>query len=123
MDKDELSEHERCYRYLLDKINMNRQRFDDANNIEQWGIIEKGYAIMYPQAVKDLCNNGNFSYKAFMNWADKQGVIQTDGKNMTKVKKFGKKPVRCVFLQLNDLMDKDGFEPMDDAEQEELPFK
>lgn len=123
VDKDELSEHERCYRYLLDKINMNRQRFDDANNIEQWGIIEKGYAIMYPQAVKDLCNNGNFSYKAFMNWADKQGVIQTDGKNMTKVKKFGKKPVRCVFLQLNDLMDKDGFEPMDDAEQEELPFK
>ena len=77
---------------------------------------------MYPQAIKDLCGNGNFSYKAFMNWADKQGVIQTDGKNHTKLKKIDKKPVRCVFLQLNEFMDADGFEPMDDSEQEKLPF-
>lgn len=81
---------------------MNRQRFDSAVNIEQWGIIEDGYAIMYPQAVKDLCKQGDFSYKAFLNWADRQGVILTDGKNQTKLKKFGKKPVRCVFLQLNE---------------------
>lgn len=123
IDKNELSEHERCYHYLLDKINMNRQRFDPAMNVEQWGIIEDGYAIMYPQAVKDLCKQGDFSYKAFLNWADRQGVILTDGKNPTKLKKFGKKPVRCVFLQLNEFMDRDGFEPVLDVDQEELPFK
>ena len=123
IDKNELSEHERCYHYLLDKINMNRQRFDSAVNIEQWGIIEDGYAIMYPQAVKDLCKQGDFSYKAFLNWADRQGVILTDGKNQTKLKKFGKKPVRCVFLQLNEFQDRDGFEPVMDVDQEELPFK
>lgn len=123
IDKNELSEHERCYHYLLDKINMNRQRFDPAMNVEQWGIIEDGYAIMYPQAVKDLCKQGDFSYKAFLNWADRQGVILTDGKNQTKLKKFGKKPVRCVFLQLNEFQDRDGFEPVTDTDQEELPFK
>ena len=122
VDRNEVSEHERCYRYLLDKINMNRQRFDATATTEQWGLISEGYAVMYPQAVKELCRQGDYSYKAFMNWADRQGVILTDGKNQTKLKKINGKPVRCVFLQLNEFQDKDGFEPVDD-EQEELPFK
>lgn len=122
VDRNEVSEHERCYHYLLDKINMNRQRFDATATTEQWGLISEGYAVMYPQAVKELCRQGDFSYKAFMNWADRQGVILTDGKNQTKLKKINGKPVRCVFLQLNEFQDKDGFEPVD-SEQEELPFK
>lgn len=122
VDKNEVSEHERCYRYLLDKINMNRQRFDSTATTEQWGVISGGYAVMYPQAVKELCRQGDYSYKAFLNWADKQGIIQTDGKNQTKLKKIDGKPVRCVFLQLNEFQDKDGFEPAE-VMQEELPFK
>lgn len=122
VDKSEVSEHERCYHYLLDKINMNRQRFDATATTEQWGMISGGYAVMYPQAVKELCRQGDYSYKAFLNWADKQGIIQTDGKNQTKLKKIDGKPVRCVFLQLNEFQDKDGFEPAE-VTQEELPFK
>lgn len=121
IDREEVSEHERCYHFLLDKINMNRQRFDSSANTEQWGMISDGYAIMYPQAVKELCRQGDYSYKAFLNWADKQGIIQTDGKNQTKLKKIDGKTFRCVFLQLNEFRDKDGFEPLE-AEQEELPF-
>lgn len=122
VDKNEISEHERCYHYLLDKINMNRQRFDGTATTEQWGIIDDGYAIMYPQAVKELCRQGDFSYKAFLTWADRQGIIQTDGKNHTKLKKIGGKPVRCIFMNMNEFQDSDGFEPAEYA-QEELPFK
>lgn len=122
VDKNEISEHERCYHYLLDKINMNRQRFDGTATTEQWGIIDDGYAIMYPQAVKELCRQGDFSYKAFLTWADRQGIIQTDGKNHTKLKKIGGKPVRCIFMNMNEFQDCDGFEPAEYA-QEELPFK
>lgn len=118
----EVSEHERCYKYLLDKINMNRQRFDSLVNIEQWGIINDGYAVMYVQAMKDLCESGGYSYKAFMNWADKNSILQTDGKNQTKLKKIAGKTVRCVWLLLDEFKDKDGFESLDVA-QEELPFK
>ena len=120
VDKSEVSEHERCYHYLLDKINMNRQRFDAAATTEQWGMISGGYAVMYPQAVKELCRQGDYSYKAFLNWADKQGIIQTDGKNQTKLKKIDGKPVRCVFLQLNEFQDKDGFEPAEVTQDEPL---
>ena len=69
-----------------------------------------------------MCRQGDYSYKAFLNWADKRGIIQTDGKNPTKLKKVAGKTVRCVFLQLNEFQDTDGFEPAD-ISQEELPFK
>ena len=121
-DRNEISDNERCYQYLLDKIAMNGQRFDTVTNCEKWGTIENGYAVMYNQAFCDLCESGRFSKKSFLSWASKNGVIQTDTKgNPTKLKKLNGKPNRCVFLKLNPDEDKDGFAPIE-CEQEELPF-
>lgn len=122
-DKNELSENERCYQYLLDKVAMNGQRFDASSNCEKWGIIENGYGILYNQAFKELCKMGGFSDKSFLSWADKNGVIQTQGGRFTKVKKIDGHPVRCIFLQLNEFMDADGFEKVGDYAQEEMIFK
>lgn len=126
INRNDLSDNERCYRYLQDKIAMNHQRFDAETKVEKWGILENGYAIIYNQAFKELCKSGGFSDKAFLSWADRQSLIETQGGRMTKVKKVEGNPVRCVFLKLNDKLDKDGFEPVEDMEtieQEELPFK
>lgn len=121
-DRNEISDNERCYRYLLDKIAMNGQRFDKDTSCEKWGILEPDYAILYNQAFSDLCESGRFSKKAFLSWASKNGVIQTDNKgNPTKLKKINSKASRCVFLRLNPEADKDGFSPVE-YEQEELPF-
>lgn len=122
VDHNELSEHERCYRYLLDKIHMNNQRFDIDTKVEKWGIIENGYAIIYVQAFKELCSQGGFSDKAFLSWADKNAVIQTSGNRLNKLKKINGQPTRCVFLKLNEFEDEDGFESEELYEQEELPF-
>ena len=126
INRNDLSDNERCYRYLQDKIAMNNQRFDMDTKVEKWGTLEKGVAIIYNQAFKELCKSGGFSDKAFLSWADRKGLIETQGGRMTKVKKVDGNPIRCVFLRLNDNIDKDGFEPvetMDKCEQEELPFK
>lgn len=126
INRNDLSDNERCYRYLQDKIAMNHQRFDAETKVEKWGILENGYAIIYNQAFKELCKSGCFSDKAFLSWADRQSLIETQGGRMTKVKKVEGNPVRCVFLKLNDKLDEDGFEPVEDMEtieQEELPFK
>ena len=126
INRNDLSDNERCYRYLQDKIAMNHQRFDAETKVEKWGILENGYAIIYNQAFKELCKSGGFSDKAFLSWADRQSLIETQGGRMTKVKKVEGNPVRCVFLKLNDKLDEDGFEPVEDMEtieQEELPFK
>ena len=73
-----------------------------------------------------MCKNGGFSDKAFLSWADRNGLIETQGGRMTKVKKVDGNPIRCVFLKLNDSVDADGFEPvqtMEEYEQSELPFR
>lgn len=122
VDHNDISEHERCYRYLLDKIGMNEQRFDIDTKCEKWGIIEDGKAILFPQAFKSLCAENKFSDKAFLSWADRNGIIETDGERMTKVHRFGKTTRRCIWLRLNEFVDEDGFEPEGTYDQEELPF-
>ena len=123
INKNDLSDNERCYRYLQDKVAMNGQRFDVSNNAEQWGVLENGYAIIYNQAFKELCKNGGFSDKAFLSWADRKGLINTQSGRLTKVKKVDGASRRCVFLKLNEKIAQDGFEQLDEYEQEELPFK
>lgn len=121
-DKNEISDNERCYQYLLDKIAMNGQRFDTSTNCEKWGILENGRAFMYNQAFNDLCESGRFSKKSFLSWAAKNGVIEMDSRgNPTKQKKINGKNNRCVSLKLNPDEDSDGFSPVDN-EQEKLPF-
>ena len=123
IDRNTLSDNERCYRYLLDKIAMNQQRFDIQSNVEKWGLIDKGYAVFYNQAFDELCQSGGFSRKSFLSWADRKGVLQTQGGKYTKVKKINGSSCRCVWLKLDDgiTTDADGFMKLEDA-QEELPF-
>lgn len=125
VDRDELSDNERCYQYVLDKVAMNPARFDDkVENVEKWGTVENGYAIIYATAFTALCKEGGFSRTSFLSWANRKGIIQADGsgKRMDKVKSFDGNKIRCIFLKLNNNMDKDGFMRVEDDGQERLPF-
>ncbi len=109
MDREEVSDNERCYQYILDKIAMNSQRFDIDTKMEKWGIIENEYAIIYVQAFKELCEAGRFSYKSFIKWADENNIIQVQNGNTTKVKKIEGLSRRCVCLRLRTKDDNDDF--------------
>lgn len=125
VDRDELSDNERCYQYVLDKVAMNPARFDDkVENVEKWGTIENGYAIIYATAFSALCKEGGFSRTSFLSWANRKGLIQPDGsgKRMDRLKSFGGNKIRCIFLKLNDGTDKDGFMKVEEDGQERLPF-
>ena len=121
-DRDSVSDNERCYRYLQDKISMNPQRFDLDSSMEKWGILEPDYAILYVQAFKELCKSGGFSDKSFLSWADGKGLLQTYGGRLTKIKRNNGTNNRCVFLKRDDTKDEDGFESAEAYQQEELPF-
>lgn len=127
IDRKELSDNERCYAYLLDKVAMNPQRFDPEARIEQWGALDGEYAIIYNSAFAQLCQDGGFSKKSFLSWADRNGLIQKDSVgNYAKQKKINGRNNRCVFLRLDNGADQDGFIPADEKElyaQEELPFR
>lgn len=124
VDRNELSDNERCYQFILDKVAMNPARFDlDNENIEKWGVIEEGYAIIYATAFSALCRDGGFSRTSFLSWANRKGLLQTEknGKKLDKIKSFRGNKIRCVFLKLNDGADKDGFVQIED--QMKLPFR
>lgn len=127
VDHNELSEHERCYRYVLDKISMNNQRFDTETKVEKWGTFEQvdgvDYAVIYNQAFKEICNSGGFSDKAFLSWADKNAMILTSNGRFNRLKKINGKPIRCVFLKMNEFEDEDGFITEEEYVQEDLPFE
>ena len=60
---------------------------------------------------------------AFLAWADREDLIQTQGGKRTKVKRVGDCSRRCVFLRLDGAKaSQDGFIPADEMDQEELPF-
>ena len=125
VDRDELSDNERCYQYVLDKVAMNPARFDGkVENVEKWGTIENGYAIIYATAFTALCKEGGFSRTSFLSWANRKGIIQVEGsgKRMDKVKSFNGNKIRCIFLKLNDNTDRNGFVKIEDDGQERLPF-
>lgn len=123
IDRNEVSDNERCYRFIQGKVSMNDQRFDDETKCEKWGLLSDGYAIFYIPAFDQICHDGGFSKKSFLSWADKKGLLLTDPGRVTKVKKVNGKPVRCVWLYLDDDTEKenDGFIKID-PEQESLPF-
>ncbi len=125
IDRNELSDNERCYRYILDKVAMNNTRFDADTACEKWGMIEGKQVFFYNQAFDELCKSGGFSKKSFLSWGVKKKVVETDSKgNPTKQKKINGKNNRCVCLKLNDetAMDDSEFITIEEGEQQELPF-
>lgn len=121
-DVNYISDNERCYSYLTDKISMNQVRFDDTTGCEKWGVIELGYAYIYSQAFNELCRQGGFSGDAFLTWAKRKGIVRTT-KDRLKLKKRigGGSPVWCVALKICEDEGTGTFVPVD-PEQEELPF-
>lgn len=122
IDRTELSENERCYHYLLDQIAMNSFRFDDHCQTERWGILEDGYAVIYPFVFDKLCRQEGYSKKTFLSWATKKEIVQTDKNGSLKVRKIDGKPVRAVALKLDNglSVSEDGFLTVND--DIELPF-
>ncbi|MFI3171417.1 MAG: DUF927 domain-containing protein [Eubacteriales bacterium] len=123
VDKNEVSDNERCYAYILDKVAMNNQRFIGMNSVcEQWGVVNEGYAIFYNSAFDQICKDGGFSKKSFLSWANKKKLIQTQGDRLTKVKKVNGSAVRCIWIKIDERVNEHGFMSVEEG-QEELPFK
>lgn len=125
INRNELSDNERCYQYILSEVDINSSKFDPlVITNEKWGLKENGYAIIYNNVFDAICKKGGFSKKAFLSWADKHGLIETQGKYQTKVKKVNGDSVRCVFLRIDSGLktDGDGFIEIPKGIQEELPF-
>ncbi len=132
-NKEEVSEEERAYSFIMSDIAIHHNNFvpdmySGSYRGEVWGCIDKGYVIINNNIFNAMCDRGNFSRKSFLSWADRNGLLLKDNKNVTRNKKLDGKATRCVFLKLDSAEEEEeaesdenqGFVPVD--EQERLPF-
>lgn len=139
IDRNELSDNERCYQYIRDKVAMNPSRFDNRSNTEQWGRLESGYVVFYSYALEELCKQGGFSKKSFLSWARKNELVKPDSAGKaSRPERVKGELKRCVYLRLPDdkevdadgtehlgngtKVDKDGFVYLEDGVQQDLVF-
>lgn len=129
VDREELSDNERCYQYILSEVEINAAKFEAfSQTAEKWGGMEAGYVFIYTNIFDSICKKGGFSRTSFLSWAEKKGLIQTSAGKRTKTKRIDGRVTRCVVLKLDGAPeeDKDGFvkaESYIEAHQEELPFR
>ena len=127
-NKGEVSEHKRAYEYIKGFIASNGKTFISATGDEvmspstngKW-IDENTIAIVGSVFDKVMKQNG-FQSKAFLSWAAKQGLIDTDNQgNFKKLKKIDGVPVRCVILSIRD---ENYDKPIDfeDVDLSDIPF-
>ncbi len=113
MDKEEVSDNQRCLEYIIDKVAMNSGRFDATAGIEKWGWIDKGVIYFYPQALTQLLKEADFSRPAFLSWAKKRGYLETDHGRYRKSVSVNGSVIRSIAIKPPE---------SDFIEEEENPF-
>ena len=123
-NKNTLSENERCYEYVLGECAINENKFvptgrDGDYLSEVWGKYFKDKSgteciAIITNVFRRICLNGGFSSKAFLSWAEKKGVLLTDGRGCPSktVSLCNEKKQKCYVLAIP----KENLEPEFDDE-------
>lgn len=114
--KKEVSINDRAYDWLLGWVASNPARFGKSEIVEQYGVVSDDFAYIIKGVFDKVMQENGFDSTAFLSWASRNGKIER-GDKMTKLKRLScyERPVRCVWLRLND-----DFEEL--PEDEETPF-
>lgn len=127
-NKGEVNEHKRAYEYLKGFIISNSYKFkqneDETSNAidkEMYGFWKTSDRVVIIGQIFDrVMKQGSFQSRAFLSWAKKCGLIQTDKNgNPKKLVKVNGSPVRCVVLDVVDLDEDSEFV---EVEPEDIPF-
>ena len=123
IDRNEVSDNERCYEYILEKVAQNPKRFEDDSNQEIWGKKDDDMVTLIRSAFDGICRDGGFNSASFLEWADYHKLLVTDPGRRTKVVRINGERPRCICLKTNRDEDSNDteevFETVDDLE---LPF-
>lgn len=106
----EADTNRRAYDWLVDWVASNPARFTPNESGqysgECWGCISKdgGQVYIIKSVFDSVMTETGFSPASFLSWANKAGVIERNGKHLTKMKRLDKSktPARCVCLTLPD---------------------
>lgn len=121
-DGSAISENLRCYDYLRDQISIHTNSFvsvvidRDTGKMgykgDAWGdaYTDEEYAYIIKSKFEELCVNGGFSGKKFLDWAKKQELVKTDSKGSpakTVYLKYIGRQARCVCLKMKSTLEEE----------------
>ncbi|WP_167955616.1 DUF927 domain-containing protein [Anaerosporobacter faecicola] len=122
----EVSENDRAYEWIMSEVAVHMNNFKPditgAYRGECWGVIEDGYVCIAINIFNGMCDRGNFSRKSFLNWADKNNMLNTDKGRKDKTKRLNGSPTKCISMRVFEDNVQEKFMELTKDEQEKLPF-
>lgn len=127
-DKNALSENERCYEYILSECAVNENKLTPTSQNggyvgEVWGKYFRNRegvecVAILTNVFNRICASGGYSAKAFLAWAKKRAIIESDSRGCPSklVSLCGEMKRKCYVLILPEEM----IEPTDDENCIEL---
>lgn len=116
-NKGEVSEHKRAYEFIQDILVSQHYHFLEnqstvpVGNVEIYGCwIDNNKVAIISSAFDRIMKDGNFQSRAFLSWAAKEGIIETDSLGNKKVqKKILGNNRRCVILKTEEMAENEDF--------------
>lgn len=102
--KNEVDQNKRCYNFLIDFIASNYSHFqpnsDDCKHMEIYGDTKSDRTFFIKTKFDEVLKSEGYNPRAFLSWADKQGLILTSKGHNTITHRFSNsgKVCRCVCL-------------------------
>ncbi len=97
---------QRALEYLFDIIAANPAHFPDVPDakrpVEIWGRTGKEYTAVIGTVFNRLMEEGGFSPRAVLAYADRNGLLLRDGTHFKKTVKIIDRIVRCVVIKNNN---------------------
>ena len=107
VDRDKLSENERCYDFITNEVTSNSAKFKPNSYGEYigeiWGCFDGGYVVILKNIFDRICSNGGYSGKAFLAWANKKKIIQAGSNRLTKQRRINGSVAWCVVLKSKEI--------------------
>lgn len=107
-NKNEISDGERCYRFLLDMIGQNEIRFKLGYSVEQWGIFdtyeedeEVSEVYFYINAFEKIVKAEGYSRNSFTSWAIDNDLLLQTGDRDTVLKKINGTTKRYIGIRVD----------------------
>lgn len=118
-NQGEVSEHKRAYEYIKETIIANGHRFknDPEDKLEIWGkyLNDTDVAII-GKFFDNIMKEAGFQPKAFLSWANKNGVVIPSATGNRKAVRFDDGLVKCVVMRMN-------YDENSEELTDECPFK
>ncbi|MDD4564792.1 MAG: DUF927 domain-containing protein [Eubacteriales bacterium] len=100
--KAEVSQNERAYSWLTDWLAQNKSHFR-KNEQDTWGEVNEGTDIYSAKIIRTVfdkhCQEAGFSPQSFLSWLKRNGLMDADGRGLSKRMRVNGVLCQCVVLR------------------------